>query len=297
MTLGDERALSAGAGRLLGGKVRGLGISSLSLSISAKKILFPDFWNGLRGSVAGGLLAAISGDSMLLLLLFSLSALSALNKRSSGDCTASRGTVAGCTISGSGDDSCFSGVFSPSKRACKGLAPFGTDFEKNLGIGSEAGAGELWKVGPAYACSFAGVAGSRGPPRDTGLGFWPYALPMLPFGCGVAPLATLCLCGFGGGGFFDRGEGAGLVTESDMVPSSWGTDCGLFLRWRYLTRASCCSRAMERTRSSLPARRPGAGAGTGAGEPVELIVSAISGGVDRGSLRIAVLSDGPSYAS
>ena len=35
-------------------------------------------------------------------------------------------------------------------------APGGTIFEKNLGIGNDDGAGDAWKVGPAYAC-LAGV--------------------------------------------------------------------------------------------------------------------------------------------
>ncbi len=35
----------------------------------------------------------------------------------------------------------------------------GTDLERNLGMGRADGAGEAWKVGPAYApCSLAGVA-------------------------------------------------------------------------------------------------------------------------------------------
>jgi len=97
--------------------------------------------------------------------------------------------------SDSGDGWSFSGVVSPSKRAANDdwSATLGTDFEKNLGTGSEEGAGEAWNVGPAYACSFAGVLGSMCPPRDTGLGFCPETLPMLPVCADAVPLAMLGL--------------------------------------------------------------------------------------------------------
>ena len=73
-------------------------------------------------------------------------------------------------MSGSGDESSFSGVSSPFMRADRdNPATFGTDLEKNLGTGSEEGAGEAWNVGPAYACSLAaGVPKSMLPPSEAG---------------------------------------------------------------------------------------------------------------------------------
>ena len=142
---GEDRALSTKAGLLPGGTVLGLGILSSLPSSSLRKMLLPDCWNGLRGSVAGTCLAAISGDNSKLppILLFCFSSLSALKNKSNGECTASRGT--GATTSGSGEDSsCFASFFSASNRDCKdGLsATLGTDLEKNFGTGSDDGAGE-----------------------------------------------------------------------------------------------------------------------------------------------------------
>jgi hypothetical protein len=51
-------------------------------------------------------------------------------------------------------------VDSASSFACIELVVVtgGTDLEANLGIGRFEAAGEAWKVGPAYAAGFAGVA-------------------------------------------------------------------------------------------------------------------------------------------
>ena len=57
-------------------------------------------------------------------------------------------------------------------REVPALGVEGTDFENQLGTGSEAGLGEEWKFGPAYA--FVGVlntplVGDGGKPLDSSL--------------------------------------------------------------------------------------------------------------------------------
>lgn len=68
------------------------------------------------------------------------SSLAALKSISRCDCDCSRPAEAGVVIS----------LASLSIIICK-LVPAGTDLEKNFGIGRADGAGEVWKVGPAYA--------------------------------------------------------------------------------------------------------------------------------------------------
>lgn len=68
------------------------------------------------------------------------SALAALNNSSRCDCSCSRPAE-------------VDAVAPPSIMVCR-LFPAGvpgTDLEKNFGMGRADGAGELWKVGPAYA--------------------------------------------------------------------------------------------------------------------------------------------------
>lgn len=121
---------------------------------------------------------------------------------------------------------------------------FGIEREKNFGTGKEEGAGDAWKVAPAYACSLPGVARPAvpapalpPPPIDTGLVLPACSAPAPPLlFCGRVPLGPgLCL------GMCSRITFAGVLVvvamaPSETVPLLCTGGCSIGLRLRVLLR-------------------------------------------------------------
>jgi hypothetical protein len=113
------------------------------------------FGAGVVKSLGGGPGGGWNGPiAELALRALAFSSLSALKKKSNGD--SSRRRSATCALTRGGVDESLEMELLSSVRESETLmlGDSGTDLEKKLGIGNADGAGEAWKVGPAYAAPF-----------------------------------------------------------------------------------------------------------------------------------------------